>query len=377
MMVSVPIVVETLHRPAIKLVGRIPVRNIWLLMLYASSYYRSQGTHKIALEENPDNIQDLVAEILAHIVERRLKRNLSFNYQTRYSILNRMRGRIDQLTTTRHNLLARGMLACKFEDFTVNTTRNRYVRAALETIARIVYSKSLAHRCKVLANTLKALGVSGDKPSRTELSTDRINRNEVADREMVAAAMLAFNMALPTEEEGDKLFPNPEREEKWVRLLFEKAIGGFYDVVLSKNGWNVEAGKPLNWQIEQKTEGIDKILPLMKSDIILSSYVDGRRIIIDTKFTEILVAGRFREASIRSGYLYQIYAYIRSQEDDKDPLTKNASGLLLHPAIGKKIDETVVIQGHAIRFATVDLAADVLEIRKQLIDLINFPLVPE
>ena len=51
----------------------------------------------------------------------------------------------------------------------------------------------------------------------------------------------------------------------------------------------------------------------------------------------------------------------------------NASGLLLHPSIGKMVDESVVIQGHAIRFATVDLGATASEIRKQLLRVVKFP----
>ena len=36
------------------LVGRIPVRNVWLLMLYASRLYREiPGSRRYAVEENP------------------------------------------------------------------------------------------------------------------------------------------------------------------------------------------------------------------------------------------------------------------------------------------------------------------------------------
>lgn len=49
-----------------------------------------------------------------------------------------------------------------------------------------------------------------------------------------------------------------------------------------------------------------------------------------------------------------------------------ASGLLLHPAVGQLVDETVVIQGHKIWFATVDLmgaSADIRELLLALCDL--------
>jgi 5-methylcytosine-specific restriction enzyme subunit McrC len=41
--------------------------------------------------------------------------------------------------------------------------------------------------------------------------------------------------------------------------------------------------------------------------------------------------------------------------------------LLLHPAIGATVDEAIMLQGHFIRFATVDLTARTDAIRRQLI----------
>jgi 5-methylcytosine-specific restriction enzyme subunit McrC len=353
-------------------IGRIPVRNLWLLMFYASALFRQLDQARIAVEKNPDDIPDLVAEALARAVERRLMRNLSYGYQTRKAILGRVRGRIDLLNTERHQLLARGMVACQFDDFTVNTPRNRFVRAALDAVARIVSRPELAHRCRVLSGSLKRIGVTGEKPSQTEVSADRFGRHDTGDKLMVEAAHLAFDLALPTEASGSKLLTLPDREITWVRRLYEKAVAGFYDVVLSPKGWRVDAGKTIGWLIEDKTPGIDKILPSMRTDVVLDHHGSGHRIVIDTKFTSIVTRGWYKEETLRSGYVYQIYAYLRSQEGNNDPLAPHASGLLLHPSIDEMVDETVVIQGHAIRFATVDLGATTGDIRKQLLRVVGF-----
>ena len=47
-------------------IGCIPVRNLWLLMLYASDLFRNRGIG----EDSPDELPDLVAQILADAVER-------------------------------------------------------------------------------------------------------------------------------------------------------------------------------------------------------------------------------------------------------------------------------------------------------------------
>ena len=191
---------------------------------------------------------------------------------------------------------------------------------------------------------------------------------------MIAAAHLAFDLALPTEMAGTIAMVRPDRDVTWIRRLYERAVGGFYDVVLSPRGWCVETGKPIGWLIEQKTAGIDRILPSMRTDIILDDHAARKRIVIDTKFTSIVARGWFRDKTLKSGYLYQMYAYLRSQEGNGDPLSDHAAGLLLHPSVGETVDEIVVIQGHAMRFATVDLAASAGQIREQLTRVVDFPI---
>jgi 5-methylcytosine-specific restriction enzyme subunit McrC len=364
---------EAPHRQAVVAeghIGRIPVRNLWLLMLYASELFRSRATGKVGLEDSPEELPDLVARILADAVERRQRRRLSQGYCSRDEVLSRVRGRIDVLRTERHHLLARGLVACHFGELTIDTPRNRFVRAALETISRIVVRKDIAYRCRALAAGMKQQGVAGEAPTRAQMSADRFGRHDAHDQHMVAAARLAMDLALPTESFGGSTLPLPEREATWVRRLFERAIGGFYSVVIEPHGWRVQCGTRLDWQIKGKTGGIDAILPTMRTDVVLDHPTSARRIVVDTKFTAILTRGWFREDSLRSGYVYQVYAYLRSQEGGGDPLAESASGLLLHPSVGEEVDETVVIQGHAIRFATVDLSGTAATMRAGLLRML-------
>ena len=347
-------------------------------MLYASDLYRElPRARSVAVEEDPDDLPNLVAELLTHAVERRMRRNLSFGYRRRHADLDRVRGRIDLLRTERRQLLQRGRVACSFDDLTVDTPRNRFVKAALDLLAGIVSDGDLTHRCRAVSANMERAGVTGDPTAsrhrrpRTPLS--RLGRLGADDRQMLAAARLALDLALPTEDIGTSHLASPDRDERWARTLFERAVGGFYDVVLSHDGWRVSAGSWIQWPVAARSPDVEVVLPSMQTDIVLvrPESEGRRRIVIDTKFTEILKRGHYRDQTLNSGYIYQMYAYLRSQEHDDDPATLDSTGLLLHPSVGFDFYEAVLIQGHEIRFATVDLAADSHTIRNQLLRIVK------
>ena len=117
-------------------------------------------------------------------------------------------------------------------------------------------------------------------------------------------------------------------------------------------------------------------MPEMITDIVLERLEGGapdagRRIVVDTKFTSIVGRGRFGRQMLKSGHMYQLYAYLRSQEQPGEPMTCRSSGVLLYPSLGVDCNESAVIQGHRVSFATVDLAADSHSIRGQLLRIVE------
>lgn len=360
------------NTPSAGFIGRIPVRNIWLLLLYASQLYRElPESCRVEMENAPDDIPELVAEILANAVERRLRRNLTAGYQRRQADLNRVRGRINLLRTERRQLLQRARVACVFDELTTDTPRNRYVRAALTHVAGVVKNPLLQHRCRDLALRMEMAGVSGYLDSNQARKTVPLANAGWVDsheRQMLAAAQLALNLHIPTEQAGRALLPIVNRRETQGWKLYEDAVAGFYDATLSHHGWRVKAQSGIAWPVENPTSGLLAMMPGMTRDIVLES--SSRRIVIDTKFTEIVSTGQYGNTTFKSDNIYQLYAYLRSQETD-DPVSQNSTGVLLYPAIDACVDESVTIQGHQIRFATVNLAAKTQTIRKQLLRIVD------
>lgn len=350
----------------------IPIKNLWFLLSYAHGLASFFDKQPVEIGEH-DDVPELLARLLAAMVERRIKRNLTRAYLPREARLTRVRGRIDLLATLSAGELRQGRVICRFEEPSADTPRNQLFRFALARLASLVRDKPLAHRCRLLGSELARFGVSFRRPERSEMAREQTGRNDADDAALIVVANLALDPRLPTEDAGDVRLARLKRDERMLREIFEKAVAGFYKQELPRQEWNVRSQKALDWPIEAPTAGLTKWLPSMYADIVIDSRVAPRRIIVDTKFTDIFTTNQYGQARFKSDYIYQIFTYLRSQADRGDAYANSAEGLLLHPAIGVHVDESFTVRGHRLRFATVDLADDNAGIRAALKSLVTGP----
>jgi 5-methylcytosine-specific restriction enzyme subunit McrC len=83
-----------------------------------------------------------------------------------------------------------------------------------------------------------------------------------------------------------------------------------------------------------------------------------------------LIDNQWGKPLFDSAHMYQLYAYLKSQEHLSEA-HHNATGILLYPSIQDKLSERVELQDHVIRFESVDLSAPWQEIERQLIELVT------
>jgi 5-methylcytosine-specific restriction enzyme subunit McrC len=145
--------------------------------------------------------------------------------------------------------------------------------------------------------------------------------------------------------------------------VFEKFVANFYKTHLE--GWAVSSQTPLKWPAALGSP----YLPALNPDLVLRHRSSGRIAVLDTKFTpSILTEGRWGNWTFNRDHLFQIYAYLRSQEAESESHA-TAAGVLLYPTVKHNLSEVVELQGHRICWETVDLskpwqdvAADLLSI---------------
>ncbi len=187
---------------------------------------------------------------------------------------------------------------------------------------------------------------------------------------MVSVAKMVFETVIPGEQAGRTHAVSFDADVHLVRRLFEKAVANALRLQLQLLGWQVQHGRKLNWPVEQASDGITKHLPGIQTEIELVHAGQKRKLLIDTKFTHIFTETQYKSEMLRSGYLYQLYAYLRTQESKlKVQGIEQSEGMLLHPQCGQAMDAYVDMQAHRLRFKTIDLMSSAREFENQFLSI--------
>ncbi|MCS5480234.1 restriction endonuclease [Corynebacterium sp. YIM 101645] len=354
----------------------VPIRNIWLLQIYASHLYQRGEITDTMLEDPDASLPMLATRMLCEAVQDRLRHDLSRGFTRTSGVLGRVRGRIDLLRSERDSLFAKGRVACEYNEVTVDTPANQYLRHALDAAATMLRQLSpalagpgdsptdLAHRCAMLSRMLVQSGVS---PRVAPAAPPRSNNRLTArDSTALDTAHLVLRLQLPGGQRGTQKFRHPLHTENQLRTLFEAALLGLYRFHLSPLGWEVHGTRVLQWQVDETM----RELPRMETDITLLNP-SGQRIIADAKFTGI-THRNYGQERLRSPHLYQLYAYLMSQHG-RGPEWDEAAGVMIYASLGEDREVTMSIQGHPMKFSTVDLTGTARTIREQALAAVYFP----
>jgi 5-methylcytosine-specific restriction enzyme subunit McrC len=194
----------------------------------------------------------------------------------------------------------------------------------------------------------------------------RIHRNNMIYDLLLRICKIIIDATVINESDGSYIFKDFVRDEKAMARLFEAFIRNFYRKELT--GFRVSSPR-IDWDAISVENSDLNFLPEMRTDIVLENST--RKIVIDTKYYREIMSTYFESNTFHSSNLYQIYSYLKNLEVDKEDIRNAESeGLLLYPTVQREYDQSYIIGGHKIRFATVDLSKEwrVIDLRlKQLI----------
>jgi len=348
----------------------IPIRNLWYILLYAWNELSLKSPGTLEDIENAPSLDALLASILVKLVQQRLRIGLGRNYIDEKHLLRCVRGKIDFTDSLKYHAFERGQTYCEFQQYSMNTPKNQIIRSTLVRLVQIGQFGSDIPRADVLRHTLRRLTRDLDGIDLIELKPDlirrqHIGRNDSDYRLMLAICELILQRYMPTDSTGTHKLQALDRDEMVLYRVYERFVANFYRAHL--HGWTVSPQKHLDWH----HSGSVSSLPTMMPDLMLEEKKTGRMVILDTKFTaQSLVSNQWEGKSFNSGHIYQLYAYLKTQEHLSEQ-HRHASGILLYPAIKKtESSEKFELQNQKLRIEYIDLSASWQDIEKKLLDII-------
>ncbi len=348
----------------------IPIRNLWHMLLYAwNETPRSPYWEMVDVEKAP-SLDALLASFLIKLVQQRLRIGLGCSYMVEQQTLRGIRGRVQFTKSLKLRTFERGQALCEFENYSINAPKNQIIRTTLFHLAQVGEFGPYQKQAEELRHGLRKLVQTLDGIDLIELTADFIHRQQAERhdhdyRVMLAICDLILQRQMPTEYAGQQYVSQLERDRFVLHRLYERFVANFYRHHLSQ--WHVSPQKVLVWHDKSSNQ----YLPTMKPDLVLKERSFGRTIILDTKFTaKSLIENRWGKEMFDSSHLYQMYAYLKTQEH----LTENyqqASGVLLYPTVTVELAEKIDLPRHLIRIECVNLASPWRLVEQRLLDIIS------
>ena len=349
----------------------IPIRNLWHMLLYAWNE-PSLGKHvDMGDIESAPTLDALFAIVLMKLIQQRMRIGLGHGYVPTSKRLRAIRGRIRFTASMIDQGAGSGEVECDFQQYSVNEPRNQILRSTLARLVQVGAFGADEAQAETLRHNLRWLVRNLNGVDTVELAPESVRRQMLAQNDndyrlMLSICELVLLRQMPLEGQGTHPLPRVERELLILHRVYERFVANFYRMQLK--GWDVHAQKRLDWHAQEASEH----LPSMVPDLILREKETGRMLMLDTKFTaQSLVENQWGKPVYDSSHLYQLYAYLRSQEQLSDA-HRNAVGILLYPVVEGRLSESVNLQGHEVRIESVDLAARWQEVERQLLALVGW-----
>lgn len=348
----------------------IPIRNLWHMLLYAWNEPALSARVNLEEVESAPRLDALLASLLVKGMQQRMRLGLGRAYAYETDRLRAVRGRINFTESLKHQAFENGEADCDFQLFSANEPRNQVIRSALQKLIQAgefgperTQGEALRQRLRWLDRNLEGIALVELSPA--QISRLRSGQNDHDYRLMLSLCEMFALRQMPLQADESQPLPHIDRDALLLHRIYERFVANFYRIHLKD--WEVTPQKRLDWHAREASDR----LPSMVPDLVFQNKTTGQILILDTKFTaESLVENRWGKPVYDSAHLYQLYAYLRSQEH-LSAAHRTAGGILLYPAAHHKLTERIQLQDHILRLESIDLAAAWQEVERQLILVIE------
>lgn len=337
---------------------KIPIRNLYYLLLYAWGHFQAGAVKDVGADDSPD-LPNLFGRILVDRSHALLRRGLDRGYQSTIEETRAPRGRLLLNQIAAKQTLRRRMTVCETDELTCDVLHNRILLTTLLKLANCADMKpSLQHELRLTAariHDVTPVRLSADVFHRVQLS-----RNTSQYGLLMKVCEFVFWSLLPDQQGSNSRFQDILEDELRMSAVFEEFLRGFYRAELT--GCSV-GSEIMPWSASAADKADLAVLPAMQTDITIRTPTDT--IIVDAKYyREALGGGRYAPR-LRSAHLYQLATYL-AHAQKREP-SRLVRGVLIYPLVQRGLNLRYEMLGFPVVVATIDLSADWMEIRDELI----------
>jgi 5-methylcytosine-specific restriction enzyme subunit McrC len=322
----------------------IPVKNLYYLFCYAWQRFPQHDGTEVGIDKCPD-LPNLFGRILINDANRLLRRGLDRGYLNFEQEMRSPHGRILIDRSIKEQTRHRGALYCQIDELSHDVLHNQIIKATAAALARDQRMlPNLAHELRGLARRLEAVSTVRLEPGlfrRVQLF--RNNRQYAA---LMRLCEFVHRSQLPEEGGNTSRFADILRNEERMSQIFEDFLRNFY---VYEQGQYAVAREDMRWRIGYESGGDASLIPLMRTDITLRSSTVT--VVMDAKFYADPFPLSSGTPKLRSGHLYQLFAYMKHAADRAAELP--VCGALIYAAPNQARLERYRLDGHDFAVAAL------------------------
>lgn len=333
------------------------IQNIYYMLVYAHGMLQHQDYLSMDTE-NFENLEDMFAAVLARGMSQQLKRGLHRDYVEHQSSLPVLRGKVDLTGSIRLLASGRRSLECVYDEYTEDNQLNRILKATAEFLCANRDVKQQT-RSEIRQSLRFMSNISSADISAIKWSGFHYHRSNATYRMLMNICFLVSQNLLLSSQEGSRRLARFVDSQDMHRL-YEKFILEYYR-------YHHALYSPASRDIYWLTESADEYLPKMRADVVLSS--GKKRLVIDAKYYSSEMQSYHGAETIRSGHLYQMFAYIKNEDKHQ---CGDVSGLLLYARTANSVlpQRDYLMGQNMLSVRSLNLNVSFKELQRQLEEIV-------
>lgn len=329
------------------------IRNIYYMLAYAYNSLDVSGLSKLESEDF-EGFHDMLASMMCVLLAKHRRDGFTRSYVEMEDCLRTPRGRITLNETIRLKVNKRQGIACRFDEFSIDTYENRILKAA---IMRLISANDVSSSNKQ--------GLKGYLLYLTEVShltNQRIDWHRLPSRTQTQGYKLLMGvcyLVLSNRIISTMLGTNQIAEFMDSQQLY-RLYQNFLLAYFQRHHPSLNAKASI---VKSHTdENAPSFLPQLLTDIVLNGK--DKTLIIDAKCYGTILKAHFNSCILSPDNRNQIYSYVLHEAFGSQ---KDVSGMLLYAKTNKEeIRSSWIETGHRFYCETLDLNMEFAGIEKQL-----------